>query len=188
MKPSYLFLAPGFEEIEALATVDVIRRAGMPVVTVAVNETDIVAGAHNIPVEADTNIDSLSLDEMLDAQWVILPGGLPGADNLFASAKLCEALKARHAAGLSIAAICASPGVVLAPLGIVRDKKATAYPGFEELLEKGGATPTGLRVTIDGNITTGNGPSSAVPFALAIVEQTLGKDVAAQVAKGMLCD
>lgn len=185
MKRSYLFLATGFEEIEALATVDVLRRANVSVTTVSVNSHREVTGAHGVEVVADTTFDSC---DFADVDWLILPGGLPGADNLLAHTPLCDLLKKHHADGGRIAAICASPGVVLAPLGIVEGKRATAYPGFDEKLKVGGAVPTGERVTVDGNIITGNGPSSAVPFALKIVENTQGKAIAQQVASGMLCD
>lgn len=184
MKRSYLFLATGFEEIEALATVDVLRRANIDVCVVAVGDTTIVRGAHNIAVDADTTIADANL---ADADWLILPGGLPGADNLLASDTLAEALKAHHSKGGRIAAICASPGVVLAPLEIVKNKQATAYPGFEDKLIEGGATPTGQRVTVDGNVVTANGPASAVPFALKIAELTVGPESAEKVANGMLC-
>lgn len=184
MKESYLFLADGFEEIEALATVDVLRRANVNVTVVSIYEHDTVNGAHGIGVVADEVFSECEFD---NADWLILPGGLPGADNLVAYKPLAELLKKHYKAGGRIAAICASPGVVLAPLGIVNGKNATVYPGFESKLEAGGAHPTGERVTVDGNVTTGNGPASAVPFALKIVEQTVGKEVADQVASGMLC-
>lgn len=185
MKPSFLFLANGFEEIEALATVDVLRRAQLDVTTVSIYNSKDVTGAHGIVVVADTTIGEC---DFTGADWLILPGGLPGADNLLACKPLADLLQKHFAAGGRVAAICASPGVVLAPLGIVNGKKATGYPGFEGKLEAGGATTTGERVTVDGNVTTGNGPSSAVPFALAIVEQTAGKAIADGVATGMLCN
>lgn len=184
MSPSFLFLADGFEEIEALATADVLRRANIDVTTVSIYPHKEVKGAHGITVVADTTIGEA---DFAGAGWLILPGGLPGADNLLACKPLAALLKSHHAADGRIAAICASPGVVLAPLGIVDGKQATAYPGFEDALAKGGATPKAQRVVVDGNVITGNGPSSAVPFALAIVEHTQGRAVADQVAAGMLC-
>lgn len=183
MKTSYLFLADGFEEIEALATTDILRRGQVEVKTVSVYDRKEVKGAHGITVIAD---ECISECDFGTADWLILPGGLPGADNLLACTTLCEALKSHQEGGGRIAAICASPGVVLAPLGILEGKKATVYPGFEDRLKAGGATPTGDRVTIDGKITTGNGPSSAFVFALSIVDQTKGAEAARQVASGML--
>lgn len=184
MKQSYLFLAEGFEEIEAIATTDVLRRAQVPVTIVSVSKNKDVTGAHGVPVVADTTIEECDFE---DVDWLILPGGLPGADNLLACKTLADMLKKHHQAGGRIAAICASPGVVLAPLGILDGKKATVYPGFEDKLKAGGATPTGERVTVDGNVLTGNGPSSAIPFGLAIAEHTVGKVIADKVAGGMLC-
>lgn len=182
MKRLYLFLANGFEEIEALATVDVLRRAQLDVTTVSIYENKDVTGAHGIVTVADTTINECDFE---DVDWLILPGGLPGADNLLACKPLAEMLKEHNASGGRIAAICASPGVVLAPLGIVNGKRATAYPGFEDKLEAGGATATGERVTIDGTVITGNGPGAAIPFALAIVEHTAGRAIADEVSNGM---
>lgn len=184
MKKSFLFLAEGFEEIEALATVDVLRRAQLDVTVVSIYDKKDVAGAHGVKVVADAAFGECDFE---GADWLILPGGLPGADNLLACRPLADLLKKHHAENGRIAAICASPGVVLSPLGIVEGRNATAYPGFEDKLKAGGANPTGQRITVDGNIITGNGPSSAVPFALAVVEHTVGRAVADQVAAGMLC-
>lgn len=183
MKRSYLFLATGFEEIEALATVDVLRRAGMEVVVTAIHKDRLVTGANGITVAAD---EVLAGADLSDAEWLICPGGMPGASNLAADPAVTAALKAQYEKGGRIAAICAAPGVVLAPLGILKGRKATAYPGFEDGLKQGGATPTGERVVVDGNIITANGPSSALPFAYAIVRETLGADTAKQVSDGML--
>ena len=113
MKPSYVFLAEGFEEIEALTVVDVLRRAGMEVRTVSITPLRNVRGAHGIEVVVD---DVFAEAELSGAEWLICPGGLPGASNLAAFEPLCDALKA-HRRG--IAAICAAPAVVLAPLGLV---------------------------------------------------------------------
>lgn len=181
---NFLFLASGFEEIEALATVDILRRANIRLTTVSITDTNEVTGAHGITVVADTVIDNCEFD---DADWLILPGGMPGAENLINCKTLADALKHHHDKGGRIAAICASPGVVLAPLGIVEGKNAIAYPGFEERLVAGGAKVTAKRVVVDGNVITANGPSSAVPFALAIVEATVGKAMTDGVAAGMLC-
>lgn len=185
MKTSYLFLAPGFEEIEALATVDVLRRAGMDVVTVSVGVDGPVAGVHGINVVADTSIEELPAS--LDAEWLIAPGGMPGASNLAADLKVCEMLKAFSLKGGKVAAICAAPAVVLAPLGLLEGRNATCYPGFESGCEAAGASMLQQRVVVDGNVITANGPSSAIPFALAIVEKSMGKAVADNVAGGMLC-
>ena len=181
MKNSYLFLADGFEEVEALTCVDVMRRAGMPVVTVSVNPGNEVTGAHGVTVLAD----SLYCDnDYSEAEWLVLPGGIPGAPNLAACEPLCEELEAQVERGGKVGAICASPAVVLAPLGILQGRDAVCYPGMEQGIE-GVNWKTGA-VAIDGNVVTGNGPAAAAPFALAMVEMSMGSDTAHQVAAGML--
>lgn len=183
MKRSYIFLATGFEEVEAIATVDVLRRAGMEVTVVSISKDRVVTGAHGITVAADVVMAGADFS---DADWLICPGGLPGAKHLADDHALTTLLKEHYAAGGRIAAICASPAMVLAPLGILKNRKATAYPGFEATLTQNGAEATGERATIDGNVITGNGPASTFAFALAIVSETLGEAKAREVADGML--
>lgn len=182
---SYLFLADGFEEIEALATVDILRRAEMTVRTVAVNTTDefIVTGAHGVPVKADLLLNDISVSDA--TEWLILPGGMPGATNLAASDKLNEMINAQHARGGHIAAICASPAVVLSPLGVLDGKQATCYPGFEKITSTE-AEMTGQPVVVSGNVITANGPANTMAFALAIVTVQKGAEAAGAVAQGML--
>lgn len=179
---SFLFLAQGFEEIEALTAVDVLRRADIPVKTVSITESLQVTGAHGITVKADVLYDNTLFDS---PAWLILPGGLPGADNLYNFAPLQGLLenqvKSRNG---RIAAICAAPAVVLGQLGLLKGYRATCYPGFEEKLL--GATYEDSPVVIDGKFVTGNGPASALPWAMAIVEQTRDARKAEQVAAGML--
>ena len=142
MKRSYLFLAPGFEETEALATVDVMRRAGMEVLTVAINpeNSEKVCGAHGVVVVADLLPEDA---DFTDVEWLICPGGMPGAQNLADSRIVTEALRAHAAKGGKIAAICASPALVLAPLGILDGREATCYPGMQpesdKIVMRGGA-------------------------------------------------
>ena len=180
MKKSYLFLADGFEEIEALTVVDIMRRAEMPLVTLSVNDKAVVIGAHGIPVVADALAQDVAFDEV---EWLILPGGMPGMTNLAASRPLCDLVKAHAEAGGRTAAICASPSI-LGMLGLLNGRRATCYPGFEHNLE--GAIVTGERTAVDDNITTGNGPASAAVFALEIVAQSCGEAKAQEVAAGML--
>lgn len=182
MKTSYLFLAPGFEETEAIATVDTMRRAGMPVKTVAVADTSAVSGAHGVTIVADTLIGDADL---ADAEWLICPGGLPGATNLAESKAVTDVLKSHASRGGLIAAICASPAVVLAPLGILDGKEATCYPGFEDKCP--GAKMIQVPVVSQSTLVTGNGPASTLKFALAIVAHSLGEGIAKEVAAGMLC-
>lgn len=182
MKKTYLFLADGFEEIEALATVDLLRRAGIDVETVSVNKTLAVKGANGIEVAADIML----ADCPDEAALYICPGGMPGASNLAANARVCELLTAQHERGGKVAAICAAPGVVLAPLGILNGYDATCYPGFEEALAAGGANYKKQRVVRDRNVITANGPSSAIPFALSIIEALDSQAKADQIAAGIL--
>lgn len=182
MKKTYLFLADGFEEIEALATVDLLRRAGIEVDTVSINPTLAVKGAHGMEVAADIMLDQCPSDAAL----YICPGGMPGSSNLAANARVCELLSEQHARGGRVAAICAAPGVVLAPLGILEGYDATCYPGFEEALMAGGAHHKAQRVVVDRNVVTANGPSSAIPFALSLIEQLTDQATADSVASGIL--
>lgn len=181
MKQSYVFLADGFEEVEALTSVDVMRRAGMPVTTVSINPDCEVTGAHGVTVVADSVFDE---NDYGDAEWLVLPGGVPGAPNLAAHEGVCDALLAQHQAGGKVAAICASPAVVLAPLGLLDGRQAVCYPGMEA--DGCGADWGDDSVAVDGKVTTGNGPAAASAFALALVEQSMGAVVAEQVAAGML--
>ena len=181
METSYLFLADGFEEIEALATLDILRRAGMPVRSVSVSAGKKVIGSHGVVVEADERITSVAAS---DALWLILPGGLPGATNLAACEPLTVLLKKQVAEGRNVAAICASPAMVLAPLGLLDGLNATCYPGCEGACDFKGFT--GEPVEVTKHIITGKGPGYTFRFALAIVEASLGVDAANQVASGML--
>ncbi|MCH5216290.1 MAG: DJ-1/PfpI family protein [Muribaculaceae bacterium] len=180
-KKSYLFLAEGFEEIEALTVVDVLRRAGIPVYTVSITDNYEVSGAHSIPVKADLLFAEADFSEI---DWLILPGGMPGAVNLHDFDPLNAMLKRQNDAGGKIAAICASPAVVLAPLGVLDGKNVTCYPGFEEMIQN--ARFVSGPVVQDGNIITANGPAAAMPFALAIVSANYGKDCSEELAAGLL--
>ena len=151
MAKVYVFMADGFEDVEALIPIDVLRRGGVDVTLVSTTEDIIVESA--------------------------------GASNLFEHEGVCQALKLQVAAGKKIAAICASPAIVLAQLGLLDGKKATCYPGFERLLEK--ADYTGELVTVDGNITTGEGPAAAFPYAYTILADLTDQATADQIAEGM---
>lgn len=157
---SFLFLAPGFEEIEALATVDVLRRAGMAVSTVAVNGgSKFIKGAHGVTVEADLLAEDADFSA---AEWLICPGGMPGATNLANSPVVSAALTTHFKRGGKIAAICASPAVVLEPLGILQGREATCYPGMEKMISS--AKTKDAPVVISGNVVTGNGFRINNPF------------------------
>ena len=180
MNTSYIFLAPGFEEIEALTVLDVLRRAGMDVKTVSIADDNTVVGAHSIPVKADLLYSKV---DFITPEWLILPGGLPGAENLSRYAPLNTLLLSQAQSG-KIAAICASPGVVLGPLGILDGKEATCYPGFEKHMPN--AIHRDAQVIALDRIITANGPSAALRFALAIVANSMGDSVAQEVGSAML--
>ncbi len=181
MKSSYLFLAPGFEEIEALATVDVLRRCGMEIYTVSILDKLQVEGAHGIVVNADKTIADADIS---NADWLIMPGGMPGAKNLAQCEVLTSSLLSHFRKGGNIAAICASPAVVLAPLGILDNKRATCYPGFESMAKN--TVMTGRAVELADNVITANGPANTLLFALAIAGQCVGAEKAREAADGML--
>lgn len=181
MAKVYVFLANGFEDVEALIPVDVLRRGGVEVVTVSVVEgSQIVETAHRVRIEADKLFNEC---DFADADLLMLPGGMPGASNLFEHEGVCQAVKAQAAAGKKVAAICAAPAVVLAQLGILDGKRATCYPGFEKMLTK--TDYTGDLVTVDGNITTGEGPAAAFPYAYELLSQLVDKQTSDQIAEGM---
>jgi 4-methyl-5(b-hydroxyethyl)-thiazole monophosphate biosynthesis len=180
MAKVYVFLADGFEDVEALIPVDVLRRGGVEVLTVSTNADVMVESAHGVSICADILFDEANYS---DADLLMLPGGMPGASNLFAHEGVCEAVKAQFAAGKKVSAICAAPAVVLAQLGILDGKKATCYPGFEKMLTK--AEYTGDLVTVDGNITTAEGPAAAFPYAYELLAQLVDKQTSDQIAEGM---
>ena len=182
MKKVYVFLADGFEDVEALIPIDVLRRGGVDVTTVSISDFPLVNSAHGVNVEADIMFEQ---GDFSDADLIFLPGGMPGASNLFAHKGVCKAVVDQFAAGKKVAAICASPAVVLAPLGILDGKKATCYPGFEKALAETGATYTADLVTVDGTVTTAEGPAAAFPYAYELLSQLVDKATSDQIAEGM---
>ena len=181
MAKVYVFLADGFEDVEALIPVDVLRRGGVEVVTVSVMDDNLlVESAHGVQMVADTLVADCDFS---DADLLLLPGGMPGASNLYECSHVREAVVAQHEAGKKVAAICAAPAVVLGQLGVLAGKRATCYPGFEQLLQ--GAEYTGELCTVDGNIVTGEGPAAAFPFAYTLLAMLTDEQTARQSATGM---
>jgi len=180
MKKAIVFLANGFEEMEALGTVDILRRGGIEVTTVSITDNPVVTGAHNVPVTADM---TLGKADLAGADALVLPGGMPGASNLNDSEPVKEALLQQYREGRTIAAICAAP-MVLGGLGLLKGRNATCYPGFEPKLI--GANATGEIVEVSDNVITGKGPGLVMDFALAIVTALKGEAVAEEVAAGLL--
>lgn len=181
MKTSYLFLAPGFEEIEALTPVDVLRRAGMPVKTVSITDNLCVTGANGAMVKADMLLADNTLG---DADWLIVPGGMPGATNLSQDSRVSAILTRHYTHNGSIASICASPAVVLAPLGILDGREATCYPGMAT--ENPNIGWIDVDVVSQQGLITANGPATALKFALSIVAAAMGHTHAGEIARGML--
>lgn len=171
----YLLLAAGFEESEALVPLDLLRRAGLAVKTVAVT-ADPVTGSHGITVLTDINAEAAT--EPIDL--LILPGGMPGTKNLDASPHVDRLLEKTLADGGHIAAICAAP-MVLGKRGLLRGKRAVCYPGFEEHLT-GAEIAKGFRVVTDGNITTAIGMGAAAEFGLELVSRLVSPEAAAELA------
>ena len=176
----YVFLATGFEDIEALAPVDIMRRAGLPVETVSITGTEIVESAHAVGIKADKLLAEVDFGE---ADMIVLPGGLPGSTNLDACAPLTKAIANHYAAGKPIAAICAAP-LVFGHLGILQGKRATCYPGVEGELK--GAVYTAAIVEQDGNIITGKGPAAAFEFGYTIVDYFKGAGASDALRQGMI--
>ncbi len=167
----YVFLADGFEEIEALTPVDLLRRAGVTVRTVSIYPgRKNVTGARAIETVADLTIDMI--DEPADVY--VLPGGMPGTVNLLECRMLMDMIDKANADGKRIAAICAAPARILGQRGMLKGKQATCYPGLEDLLE--GATPVIKTVVTDGNITTSRGLGTAVDFACELISLLCGKE------------
>jgi protein deglycase len=178
MTISVLF-ATGFEEIEAITIVDVLRRAEFNVLMTGIDGSS-VTGANGITVSMDRSIDGLSIAD-LDA--VVLPGGIPGSEHLAESAAVRELLQAATAADKHVGAICAAP-IALGAAELAAGRRVTCYPGFEEQVT--GATCTGERVVVDGKLITGKGPGAALEFALALVAEFGQPDTAAALREGML--
>lgn len=177
----YVFLADGFEEVEALAPVDILRRAGLSVQTVGVNGKTVM-GKHNIPVSADIEIAEIALHD--DLQAVVLPGGIPGAENLDASKEVQAAIDFAAKNGKFLCAICAAP-FILGKKGLLNGKNAICYPGFESDLH--GATISKSAVCRDGNCITAKGMGVAVEFGLEIVAALKDNDAAEKIRKSIQC-
>lgn len=177
-----LFLAPGYEEVEAITPADILTRAGIEVHLVAVSDQKLVRSANGFEINCHYLLDQV---ELADYQMLILPGGLPGTDNLAASDKLTAGIKAFAQADKPLAAICAAPSVY-ARLGLLNGRKATSYPGFDQVMKENGVEYQLDRVVCDGNFITSRGPATAADFAFQIVRYLVGDEIADQVASGML--
>jgi len=179
MAGAVIVFAEGFEEIEAVTPADVLRRAGVEVELVGLEAAE-VAGAHGITFKMDR-----MLGDSEEADAIVLPGGLPGAEHLAASKRLADILSAQAKRGGIVAAICASPAYVLAEHGLLNDRRATCYPSCRDRLPAG-TTYVDEPVVKSGNIITSQGPGTALAFALALARELAGPAKADELARGML--
>lgn len=181
MKKAYAFLATGFEEVEALAVIDVLRRTKkIDVTMVSITDNKLVTSSHNVTIMADALFDDIKDS---DADLYFLPGGLPGTTNLGNHEGLCNMLKEKYNEGRHMAAVCAAPSV-LGQLGFLNGRKATCYPGFEDKLL--GATALtderSVRVITDGNVTTSRGMGTSIELGLELISILLDKETSDNLA------
>ncbi|PHV70358.1 DJ-1 family protein [Sporanaerobium hydrogeniformans] len=174
-----VFFGTGYEEIEALAVVDVLRRAKAEVVMVGVSGPTVVS-SRKVSINMDTTIEAFDAE---DVNMLVLPGGVPGVDHLYASEKLRELVKAFKKEGKWLGAICAAPSL-LGRWGVLEGEKATCYPGYEKELK--GCEVVSSRTVVSHKIITGIGAGASLEFALTIVEELMGKEKAQEIKMGML--
>ena len=176
-----VFLADGFEEVEALTVVDYLRRKDILVDTVSITDDTKVKGAHNITVIADKKI--AAIDDLASYDGVVIPGGMPGATNLRDDERVIDIIKELNNRDKLVAAICAGP-IVLERAGIIKGKRVTSYPGFEDVFKN--SIYIEKPVVRDGNIITSRGPALAVDFAIEIITYLLGEDKGMELKKDIL--
>lgn len=178
-KVAKIFLAEGFEETEAIVPYDILRRGGVDVKFVSVTQSINVRGTHGVSVEAQETISASAAS----ADLLVLPGGMPGTLNLASCQALNDILSEAASKGKLVAAICAAPSI-LGHIGLLKGRRATCYPGFEDKLA--GANCTGERIVKDGNFITGIGPGASYEFGLALLTELEGEDVAREVKSQMI--
>ena len=176
-----VYFATGYEEIEALAVVDVLRRGGIEVIMVGVDGKTVVS-SHKVSINMDAAIDEINHDEI---DMMVLPGGLPGVHNLAANETLVKALKAFKEQGKWLAAICAAPSI-LGDLGLLEGEKATCYPGYEDKLL--GCEHLENKVVVSNHVITGKGAGASLEFGYKILEVLKGTEIVDQLKKGMIAD
>lgn len=190
MKGVYIFLANGFEEIEALATLDVLRRGGVDVKTVSVLYDKFVTGSHKTTVVADMTYGEFKAEVQLDgtdeSDVMIFPGGMPGTRNLAENGEIINFMRLHYAEGGAVAAICAAPGLVVSQLPSLQGKHFTCFDGFEDAPVARGGIYEKKPAVRDGNLITGRGAGCAVEFGLAIIAHLKGEEAAAAVRHSLM--
>ncbi len=190
MKGVYIFLANGFEDTEALATLDILRRGGVDVRTVSIHKDKFVTSSHKLTVVADMTYGEFKADLELDgtdeSDVMIFPGGMPGTKNLAENGEIINFMRLHYAEGGTVAAICAAPGLVVSQLPSLEGKHFTCFDGFEDApIARGGIYEKKPAVS-DGNLITGRGAGCAIDFGLAILEHLKGEEVAATVKHALM--
>lgn len=190
MKGVFIFLAEGFEDMEALGTRDILLRGGVDVKTVSITEERMVTSSHGLKVQADwvRSEFNASLNKVKVGRndVMIFPGGMPGSKNLAEDSALMELMKNQYILGCTVAAICAAPGLVLSQLNSLYGKKFTCFDGFESYMIGKGAVFTPESTVVDGRLITGRGAGHAVNFGLAILRYLKGNETADHVKAGLM--
>lgn len=190
MKGVYIFLANGFEEIEALATLDVLRRGGVDVKTVSVLYDKFVTGSHKTTVVADMTYGEFKAEVQLDgtdeSDVMIFPGGMPGTRNLAENGEIINFMRLHYAEGGAVAAICAAPGLVVSQLPSLQGKHFTCFDGFEDAPVARGGIYEQKPAVRDGNLITGRGAGCAVEFGLAILAHLKGEEATTAVRHSLM--
>ncbi len=174
-----VLISPGFEEIEVITPIDILRRAGVEVVTLGLNALSIT-GAHSITLECDAKLDDFNSD----IDGIIIPGGMPGALNISESIKALDLINNTYNSGKLVGAICASPGVVLGKTDILKSREFTCYPSFEARVSGGHFSEKS--VVISDNVITSRGPGTAMEFSLAVVQYLVDKKTSETISKALL--
>ena len=192
MKGVYIFLAEGFEDIEALATADVLRRGGVEVELVSITDEPFVVSSHRVAVGVDQTFDyfALNIDKggTDEKDVMIFPGGMPGTRNLAGFDMLMDMMQEHYDDGGTVAAICAAPGLVLSQLNGIDGKRVTCFDGFEGYLREAGATFEPRPAIADGRVITGRSAGHAIAFGLEILKKIKGEEKAAEVRHALMLE
>jgi 4-methyl-5(b-hydroxyethyl)-thiazole monophosphate biosynthesis len=190
MKGIYIFLADGFEDVEALGTNDVLRRAGLMTTLVGIGEEPFAQTSHGALVGVEANLPFMEIDHegTTEKDVLIFPGGMPGSKSLAACKPLIELMQEHYDAGGTVAAICAAPGLVLSQLNGIAGAEVTCFDGFEGMLQEAGASFEPRPAITDGRVITGRSAGHAIAFGLEILRKIKGEEKAAEVRHAMMLE